>query len=95
VEEADKLRSARQAALSAIAGRPRPRTVAPARGDTQSCEETAESAEKETEKEAEKEEEAEEAKIEEPEKPEEDILDSDEDVDAESTADRQREMRLP
>jgi DivIVA domain-containing protein len=94
VEEADKLRSAREAALSTIAGGPQhaggpqQRTDAPAhRDETRSSEETAEAAEKEN---------ADEAKIEEPDKPEDDVLESHDDADTGEAADsRQREMRLP
>jgi DivIVA domain-containing protein len=88
VEEADKLRSAREAALSTIAGGPQQRTDAPAhRDETRSSEETAEAAEKEN---------IDEAKIEEPDKPDDDVLESHDDADTDEAADsRQREMRLP
>jgi DivIVA domain-containing protein len=103
VEEADKLRSARRAALSAIADGPQQRTEAPAHSDeTRSSEGTAEAAEKENTDEADK--------------PEDDVLESHEgantdaadtddaeiddadidDADIDGAADsRQREMRLP
>jgi DivIVA domain-containing protein len=87
VEEADKLRSARQAALSAIAGGPRPTMVAP---DGEPGEPAAESAGEEPPVSDAKADE----KVDEPT----DIIEShgDRDTDAESTADgRQREMRLP
>jgi DivIVA domain-containing protein len=97
VEEADKLRSARQAALSAIAGGPRSTTSAP---DGEPGETTAELADDAastgtmagTMAEVDAEANAD-VRID-PNKPDEDIIDSDEDAD--STADgRQREMRLP
>jgi DivIVA domain-containing protein len=103
VEEADKLRSARQAALSAIAGGPRPTTGAPARGDGESSGTTAEAADDEARTEAKADAMTDaktDAKTDEPDKPDDDIdddiIESHEDADTDSTADgRQREMRLP
>ncbi len=111
VEEADKLRSARQAALSAIAGGPRSTTDA---ADGESGETTTESAgesavesagesagesavesagESAGDEAATGEAQADE-KTDEPDRPDDDIIDSHDDAD--STADgRQREMRLP
>lgn len=101
VEEADKLRSARQAALSAIAGGPRPTSGTPARGDGESSETTAEAADDEPATDDAKADVEPGAKTEaqtgEPDKPD-DIIEShrDRDEDADSTAGgRQREMRLP
>jgi DivIVA domain-containing protein len=91
LEEADKLRSARQAALSAIAGGPRPTTGTPAGGDGESSEKPAESAGDEASNGDVKADE----KAGEPDKPD-DIIESDDDAaaDAEATG-RQQEMRLP
>jgi DivIVA domain-containing protein len=101
VEEADKLRSARQAALSAIAGGPRPTSGTPARGDGESSGTTAEAADEEPSTDDAKADVEAGAKTEaqtgEPDKPD-DIIEShgDRDDDADSTAGgRQREMRLP
>jgi DivIVA domain-containing protein len=109
VEEADKLRSARQAALSAIADGPRPTSGTPARGDGESsgttAETTAEAAADEPstdDAKADVEPGAKagaktEAQTGEPDEPD-DIIEShgDRNEDADSTAGgRQREMRLP
>jgi DivIVA domain-containing protein len=85
VEEADKLRSARQAALSAIAGGPRPTTVAP---DDESGETAAETADEEPS--------VSDAKVDEKVDEPADIVESHEDRDEDAdAAGRQREMRLP
>jgi DivIVA domain-containing protein len=86
-EEADKLRSARQAALSAIAGGPRATTGAPARADT----EPAEVAGDQKDRENDDVKPADEATAEAPDEPEPDIVES---PGADADSDR-REMRLP
>jgi DivIVA domain-containing protein len=105
LDEAEKLRSARQAALSAIAGSPRAATGAHPDGDIESAEANAEAADDEASTGDLKTGDLKtgdlktgdlktDAKTEEPSKPDDDMLESHDDADA--TADgRQREMRLP